>query len=71
MKIEDVINVCGQLPQTPQNLPIGNNTDNGTTLIGLILAAGVGFVIYRLWKERKDSENNIQIIATSDSETLE
>lgn len=71
MKIEDVINVCGQLPQSPPNLSNGNKKGDGTTFIGLLLVAVAAYTFYRVWKENKDSVYENLEVTTSDSETLE
>ena len=56
MNIEDVIKVCGQLSQTPQNLPNGNKKSNRFPVLAVLIIGGVGYLFYREWKRRKDLE---------------
>ncbi len=54
MNIEDVIKACGPLPQAPQSGP-GSNKKNNLVYIGaILLVGGIGYVIYREWKRKKD-----------------
>ena len=54
MNLQDVIKACGPLPQIPQNMP-GSNKKNNLVYIGaILLVGGIGYVIYREWKRRKD-----------------
>ena len=54
MNIDDVIKVCGQLSQTPQNIPNGNKKGNGFPILAVIIIGSVGYLFYREWKRRKD-----------------
>ncbi len=54
MNIEDVIKACGPLPQAPQSIA-GSNKKNNLVYIGaILLVGGIGYVIYREWKRKKD-----------------
>ncbi len=54
MNIEDVIKVCGQLSQTPQNMPNGNKKGNGFPILAVLIIGGVGYLFYREWKRKQD-----------------
>jgi hypothetical protein len=54
MNIENVIQVCGPLSQTPQNMPNGNKKGNGCPIIVVLLIGVIGYLIYAEWKRKKD-----------------
>ena len=51
MNIEDVIKVCGQLSQTPNNIPNGNNNGSkqpgGGTLLTIVVLGLVAYLGYK------------------------
>ena len=54
MNLQDVIKACGPLHQIPHNMP-GSNKKNNLVYIGaILLVGGIGYVIYREWKRRKN-----------------
>lgn len=58
MNIEDVIKVCGQLPQTPKNMPDSNKKSNAYPIVAVLIIGGLGYWLYRQWKREKDLEKN-------------
>ena len=57
MNLQDVIKACGPLPQIPQNMPSSNKKNNLVYIGAILLVGGIGYVIYREWKRKKDLEN--------------
>lgn len=54
MNIDDVIKVCGPLPQAPQNISNGNKKGNGFPILAILLIGGVGYLFYREWRRKQD-----------------
>ena len=56
MNLQDVIKVCGELPQTPASITNDVKKSNLAPIIGLLALAGISYLIYREWKSSKDLE---------------
>lgn len=56
MNLQDVIKVCGKLPQTPASITNDVKKSNLAPIIGLLALAGISYLIYREWKSSKDLE---------------
>ena len=56
MNLQDVIKVCGELPQTPASITNDVKKSNIAPIIGVLALAGISYLIYREWKSSKDLE---------------
>ena len=56
MNLQDVIKVCGKLPQTPASITNDVKKSNLAPIIGLLALAGISYLIYREWKRKKRIE---------------
>ena len=56
MNIENVIQVCGPLSQTPQNMPNGNEKGSVFPILAVLLIGGIGYLFYLEWKRKQDLE---------------
>lgn len=56
MNLQDVIKVCGELPQTPASITNDVKKSNIAPIIGVLALAGISYLIYREWKSIKDLE---------------
>lgn len=64
MNLQDVIKVCGELPQTPSSITNDVKKTNLAPIIGLLVLAGISYLIYREWKSSKDLEKKMASIKT-------
>ena len=64
MNIQDVIKVCGELPQTPASITNAVKKSNLAPIIGLLALAGISYLIYREWKSSTDLEKKMASIKT-------
>ena len=66
MNIEDVIKVCGQLSQTPQNITNSNKKGNGFPMLAILIIGGIGYLFYHEWKRKKKMEAQQNSHATNE-----
>jgi len=64
MNLQDVIKVCGELPQTPASITNDVKKTNIAPIIGVLALAGISYLIYREWKSSKDLEKKKASIKT-------
>ena len=57
MNLQDVIKVCGELPQTTASITNNVRKSNLAPIIGVLALAGISYLIYHEWKRSKDLDS--------------